>query len=348
MKLGSVLTAGLIATVLAAGTLTADQAQNPTNTQSPGLNLVPADATAFCRMRVGEFWKSEVFKKLHDDQAFTGEVARKFHDATGLKITDIDTVTAVVLSHKEDATEPACVCILTTQHPFERSSLMKTALPTAKEMRVGNKTYYLGGKEKHCALYFADQRTLVAAREPAMKRFLEAADSASGGNKSGGKLASALSMADKHPIMAAFCPHGSGISLSKNAGEDEWNQPFHDLQFATLAIDFADNKATTKLCFTFPDQAKAQTALSATKKGLEKAEHFLAFLGRITSHGKEHKETSGMILPVDRLKEGLRNAKVEQQEAKVNVEITTNLTAEDYACLIRAVAKGMFGDKAHE
>lgn len=309
-------------------------------TQTPqftDLNLVPADAASFCHIRVGEFSKTELFKKLQEDRTFSGDVAKKFQEATGLRLTDLATITIVTLPRLNGKEESPCVAILTTNDSVNRDVILKTAMPDAKELAAGNKKYFHSAGAKGRCLYFVNDRTLVVGPEPTLKRFLTAAE-----GKGAGELASALKIAGQHHVVCAFRPQ---VLSKRPAPTEEWMKPFQDLRLGTLVMDFSQNKTTAHLTFTFPDEAKAQAATDATKKGLEKAEKFVEYFAHTASQDRPNQDVAKMILPLERLHEAFKNARVEQRGAEVRVMISAALTAEDYAAILRGVAKGMFTDK---
>ena len=325
----------------------APQAGAPQAGQAKDLTLIPPDAAAFCRLRVGDFWKSELYKKLKDDKTFSGQFATDFRNKIGVEPTAIETVTCVAL--KTPGGQPAqkgdlpVVVIVTTNQPLDAKTIVKKAMPEAEERRHGSRTYYLAKKDHGPAVCFLDDQLVILGNEKALLQIVDGEK----GVRTDGPLAPMIKQAAQHHIAAAFQgPPGQGLKLKDGKPlADDAVRALQDLKLGTFTADFAPRKCTAHVHLTFPNEAKAKEALPAVKKGLEHVEMLVIYMANAAIEGQKDPDVSGLTKPLGQIREAIVAAKVEQQGADIRVNFEVMLDANDHAALLRGMARTIFAER---
>jgi prepilin-type processing-associated H-X9-DG protein len=184
--------------VFAAG-LTLLLATLPSRAQElpPDLAAVPGSAVGFVHVRIAEVWKGDALK---DIRAILAKAGPKYLDMLDQRFvpapSTVDRVTLIVTLDQAKG-EPSVVAVVTTSQPFDREKLLKNSLPSAKEQKAGETTYYVDGR-LNVAVQVPSDRMLVFGPEAVLKSYLTRSE------KGHGVFAAALKeAAGKNPITVA-------------------------------------------------------------------------------------------------------------------------------------------------
>jgi hypothetical protein len=237
------------------------------------LALIPEDAAAFLCLEVGRYWngpEAESLKKTSQAHplVMTWEV-KTIEKETGLSIAEIERFVLVIPEFKAKGNVAAW--IFTTRKPFDREKVLSAFVPEAKEMKVGEKKYFVSDKSSN-GLQVVNERTLVTGTATGLHTFLSRPAAAKGG----AQRQAVAAAADKHLLVAGMVP-SVFLPAMKNAGEK--GKPFVPLFEAKswrITVDAA-KELQINLLLDFADEAAAKEGQTALKNLIEPLIDFTFF-----------------------------------------------------------------------
>jgi hypothetical protein len=233
-------------------------AENVSDAQASGTDLIPSDALAIASLRPAALWQSTPAKAL---QATGLEAlgAAEMRKATSLEPKDIERITLVIpnLSEKEMMKIPDVSWVqVSTTTPYDCEKLLRALTGEAKSNppTYQGKTYYPimnpwfteGGP----VLYPVNSRLFVVAKAEAVKRLIDQAGKAT----TTGPMKEALQQSAAETLVVLL---GSGVFKGLAAsGVPPQFQPLLSVQFARLAV----NESSVNVRLDCPDDATAGAA----------------------------------------------------------------------------------------
>ena len=232
--------------------------------QTSPADLVPADATGFVHVPLGELAKSSSMKPYRELLKDAGEAYAIFERRVVPSIKSLDHLT-VYFRVTDPKVAPTFVFILTTTTDVDPVAFVKQWLPDSREENAGKGRIYFN--EQHdIALRFQGPRTvfagpLAAIRSEAAKALVRE-----------GPLSGALKKATGSTFIAAIDP--SFVPEKERAQVPPPFQPLLKMKVATLSMDVAKpNRVDVRLSFPTAADAKAgeqslRTAMAMARQAM--------------------------------------------------------------------------------
>jgi len=310
---------------------------------APDLDLVPPDALGFCRVRLGDVWRSQLFWQLLDASVIDGKLGRDFEKRFGVGPVGLTAFTVVLLPPADEKSGPAVALIAYTVEITDPAVVLNLVLPDGVETKHGTRRYFSSPRQKNLAVYFANDRTVVYAPEAALLRLMDGTQQAGPG-----PLAAPLKVARQHHIIGAFRVRPEDRkrwATEMKPAVGDWARPLLDIETGTFVLDFGQ-KAAGAFTFVLPDEARARGAAEAVKRGLKDLDAVWKTLAgslsyRFADDSAGKKEVLATVVPVKRAKDALPLGRVEQQGREVRIAIEAGLSADDYTAFLWGLTKGI-------
>jgi hypothetical protein len=208
--------------------------------RAPDLELVPADAQGFVRVRLAEVWTTGLMRKAARRAKEKGEgegPEELLRDAVGLVPADVERLTVVLV----DAKQGIGWAVLATARAYDRQAVLGR-LPGGREVQHEGKSYQVGttANGSELAVFFAAKRVLVVGPEAGVRRCL----SFLAGDKPQGPLTDALRRArGRDHLVAAGNPAPEQIRLLKNRLEGAGSTflPLAEARAVTLVVNVGES-----------------------------------------------------------------------------------------------------------
>lgn len=258
----------LVAVLAACSLPSVGPAQAPaTETEKlpPELRLVPRDAVYFGTIRLADTWKSEFLLPLRlVIQVQAGKPLQEFEKSLGLKLADIERLSAVVLNADEN--DPAWAVVATSAQPYDRARVLATLAPEAQEANHEGRGYYPTTTPPDCVLHLLNDRTIVLGPRDHVHALLERAAAPA----ESGPLAEAVALASQgHHLVGGFDFARIRRRVPANLPpEAHLFLPLLAMNHGSLAVDLKET-AQAQVRLHFPNEYQARAGETAVRDLLE-------------------------------------------------------------------------------
>lgn len=294
------------------------------------LAYIPADAQGFASVRVADLWNTDLVKESRKAAAlFAGDLDKLIEGKVGLTPADVERVTGVVM----DGEKKIVWAVVATSKTYDEKKLLSLWLPSAKENKANNKSYYVGDFQKEkVAVHFASSKLLLVGTAEGIKYALEMKP------QSSGPLEDAISLIrKKHHVVAAVSTQSPVIQkeLKKEIGSKL--PAAADVKVATLTLDL-DKKLEVAARVDFANEASAKETQKMLDAGLVQAKQMWQ---QNKDKLKKDMERSGMPLQgmLDQVDTTLNSVKTDVKGSALSVSASAEVNAALVGMLLPAVQK---------
>lgn len=261
----------------------------PTVAGPDHLDLIPANATGFVTIRVGDIWASDLATKL---RAVLPKEALKditeFEAKVGVPIGEVRRVS--VIAYGDPKAGPP-LGIVSTARPVTASSIKKLIGPEADEKTVDGLKVFSALSEKDVYVHLANENLFLVGKVPDIQKTLKK----EGGS---GVLGAAVAAAKEHHVVAAGDAAAVLKDVKKNVPpEAKQFGPLFEVQIATVTVDVTQDVMVNG-SLRFPGDEAAQ-------KGVKVLDGLVAIarLGLGTIGDAELEKKAGDVLDALSLKQ---------------------------------------------
>jgi hypothetical protein len=292
MRTSPRLTAAVLSTVLAASAPAADP--------PPELALIPSNAVAFAHVRLADLWKSNAFAEYRTAYQKAGpDVLAKLDAQFVPAPSTLDRVTVFVMPPVEGH-GMVPVGVLRFSNAFDRKKVLAGLAPRAQPATAGNREYYVDA-ENQIAVYFPDDRTVLASGPSPVEAYLTLAPGQAG------KLKDAAAVAGGgHLVTVAVDTERLPLPPDAVAQVPPPFRPLLKAGVMTLTAGGGDGRVRVRA--EYATEADAKAAEKAARDGIGLARGFLVQGRREAEKGLAGPPAGGQPRPLDQLPEALGSA----------------------------------------
>jgi prepilin-type processing-associated H-X9-DG protein len=309
-------TAGLI--VAAAFLFFSIEASGRAENESPhqelpsDLALIPADALGFMWMSFLGLWDPDAAKRLGlSIQA--QEFDRQAELNLGVRLSDIEYVTTILLAPEPPTWEPQFLGAIRTHRPYSREKVQIALAPSGgKEEQRQGRTYFVPHGKKEPAIYFVDDRVFLVAQPSVLRKYF----TLSASSREPKRIRGALELAGGGHQAAGWLRLPPGLApLAKQAilpPTLNFLKPLLEMQSGTLVWD-SGRPGSIRMRLEFPTEDAAAAGTEAVRTGVGILKQKLAAIPQ------RSKQDFVSIVVQTELLRVLGTARVERQSCTVTV-----------------------------
>jgi RNA polymerase sigma factor (sigma-70 family) len=332
LKLGLLLLFGMAVLAAATGLANSRLAQEQQTEVQPGeperpvaparhppdLALVPNDAMGFARIAVHELWNGGLFRRVRQQPATAGLdtllLAEKY---LGVRLDEIETVTAILLPLGEPNVSPPILYVFTTTQPYAPEKIRLAVAPEGKQQQYKTKSYSSAEGTDQSAVHFVSDRIFIVAKLPVLRHYFDLSTDP----RPERPLGTALRLAEQnHDVVIGFYMTeqiAQQVKQEPLPAQMAFLKPLLEIQSGTLTIDFAqDAQARTRL--QLADEVAAENAADALQSGVGVLKQMLA---AVPETAKQDLLTASLL---NEAGPALRSVKITREKATVSITAHAN------------------------